>query len=58
MIKRSLIIFIVLTATAQADSTQLTEEKGLEQLAEHYIDKIIPERFTVSLNSFATDAAT
>ena len=45
MIKRSLIILTILTATAQADSTQLTEEQGLEQLAHHYLDKIIPERF-------------
>ena len=45
MIKRSLIILTILTATAQADGTQLTEEQGFEQLAQHYIDKIIPERF-------------
>ena len=45
MIKRSLIILTILTATAQADSTQLTEEQGLEQLAHHYLDKVKPETY-------------
>ena len=45
MLNRSIIVLLLLTATAKADSQSLTPEQGLEQLAEHYVDKIIPDRF-------------
>ena len=45
MWKRSIIVLALLTATAKADTHTLTKEQGLEQLAEHYVDLIIPDRF-------------
>ena len=45
MWKRSIIVLALLTATAKADTHTLTKEQGIEQLAEHYMDKIIPDRF-------------
>lgn len=45
MLHRSIIVLALLTATAKADSQSLTAEQGLEQLAEHYVVRIIPDRF-------------
>lgn len=45
MWKRSIIVLALLTATAKADTHTLTKEQGIEQLAEHYVDLIIPDKF-------------
>ena len=45
MWKKSIIVLALLTATAKADTHQLTKERGIEQLAEHYVDMVIPNRF-------------
>ena len=44
MLHRSIIVLLLITATAKADSQSLTAEQGLEQLAEHYLVPIIPDR--------------
>lgn len=35
----------LLTATAQADTNQLTAEQTAKNLAEHYVDVLIPDKF-------------
>ena len=45
MIKRGITLLFFLTAPVQADTQTLTTQQGLEQLAEHYVDMVIPNRF-------------
>jgi len=45
MIKHGITLLLLLTAPVQADSDKLTVPHTVEQLAEHYVNSLIPERF-------------
>lgn len=45
MIKKTIIMLTLLTATAQADPIQMTAEQTAKNLAEHYVDILIPDKF-------------
>lgn len=45
MIRYGITLLLLFTAPVRADSEIQTTEQHLEQLAQHYIEKLVPERF-------------
>ncbi len=45
MIRHGITLLLLLTAPVKADNQTLTTKQGVEQLAEHYLKTLVPEKF-------------